>query len=164
MALHSATHSVNVAIYAAVIGHKLNFPLAEMSQLTFAALVHDLGTLLVPRSILLKKTDWTKEEKEIMSTHPRLGAEVLQSIGAAPAVIATAMQHHERMDGKGYPMGTLGRDINYYAKIVSIADAYDALTGKRPCRVAMSPSDALERLKSVKGKFDMTLIGVAAGG
>ena len=164
LSLHWATHSVNVAIYAAVIGHKLGFTLAEMSQLTYAAALHDLGTLLVPKSILLKKTDWTEEEKKEMAAHPRLGAELLQSIGAAPAAIATAMQHHERMDGKGYPSGIPGKEIHYYAKICAIADAYDALTGKRPCRPAMSPLDALNKLKSLEGKFDMKLLGVAAGG
>ena len=118
----------------------------------------------MPKSILLKKTDWTKEEKEVMSAHPRLGAEVLQSIGAAPAVIATAMQHHERMDGKGYPSGIPSKDIHTFARICAIADAYDTLTGNRPCRVVMNPTDALNRLKSVKGKFDARLLGVAAGG
>lgn len=152
------THSVNVAIYAAVISFKAGFTLEQMQEVAFAAFLHDIGKLLLPKGLLLKQTP-TPDEEKIIEGHTRLGAELLQSIGLPPSIVLTALQHHERMDGKGYPAGLQEADIHDYARICSIADAYEALTSNRPTRAALSPSEALAKMRSLEGKFDLRYLG-----
>jgi len=135
------THAVNCGIYAAVIGFKMGFSLDEMKQVTYAALVHDIGKLLIPKKILLKTGSLTVEEKDLLQGHTRQGAEMLQSMGSQPAAVLTALQHHERMDGQGYPSRLHGSQLHPFTRITAIVDAYDTLTSSRPTRPALSPAE-----------------------
>lgn len=156
-------HAVNCAVYSTVIASKLNFSWNDLKEVTYCALLHDLGELFHPKTLLYKRSDLTKEEREEMQLHPRRGAEVLQTMGCSPAVVLTALQHHERMDGKGYPQGIELKDVHINARIVAIADTYDALTSHKPYQAAISPQAAIEKMKTLAGKFDPNILGVVTG-
>lgn len=156
-------HAVNSAVYSTVIGTKMNYSWDDLKLLAYAALVHDIGNLFLPKTLLYKKSDLTQEEKDEMQTHTRRGAEVLQLMGSAPAVVLTALQHHERMDGKGYPQALEPIQIHNFARIVAVADTYDALTSNKPYQAAMPPREAIEKMKSLTGKFDPKIIGAVTG-
>lgn len=156
--LYSANHAVNSAIYATLIGMSLKYPLEEGKHLAYACLVHDVGNFYVPKSVLQKKGPLTSEEFAQMQTHATRGAELLQSVGAAQDVVQTAYQHHERVDGKGYPQGLTGKTIHPYAKICAIADVYDAITSTRPHQEGLSGQEAMRRMRSQEGLFDMDFL------
>jgi len=161
--VYFVNHAVNTAVYSAVIGTQMKLSVEELRVLTYAALVHDVGNLFLPKTLLYKKGDLTDEEKLIMQTHTRKGAELLQQFGSAPAVVLTAMQHHERMDGNGYPLEVEPEKIHMYARIVAIADTYDALTSNKPYKPALAPKEALQKMLTLKGKFDTSILKNVVG-
>jgi putative nucleotidyltransferase with HDIG domain len=156
-------HAVNTAIYVAIIAYKMKFTAEDMKLATYAALVHDIGELFIPKSIRYKKFEFTPEEKEQLNTHARLGAELLQSMGAPPAVVLTALQHHERNDGMGYPSRLRSEQIHPFAKLCAVADTYDSLTSNKPYREALSPAAAIEKMRSFQGQFDPQILGMVSG-
>ena len=156
--LYFVNHNVNVAIYCAAVAQKLSMSREDTKQLTFAALVHNVGNLFIPREILFKPTSLTRKEWELMVTHPPMGARLLQDLNAPKEVILTAMQHHERVDGLGYPENRPGVDIHLFAKITSIADVFDAMTSNSPYRAAMSAAEAVEKMSAMGGKFDPQIL------
>ncbi|AOR22264.1 HD-GYP domain-containing protein [Clostridium taeniosporum] len=147
-------HSVNVAVLSLVLGISLKLPKRKLVQLCSGALLHDIGKTFIDKDILLKPSKLNLEEFNIIKTHPEKGYNFLKNsydINTNSKLII--LQHHERVDGFGYPYGLNGNKINYMAKIVSIADVYDALTSDRPYKRAMCPSDALEYIMSNSGTF-----------
>ena len=140
-------HSVNVTLLSLIIGIELNLSKDQLFDLAVGAMLHDLGKTLIPIEILSKTGALQVEEFEIVKIHTTKGYDFLKNnieiSGMARMII---LQHHERIDGKGYPMGIKGSEISNLAKIVSIADVYDALTSDRPYRRAMSPNESLEYL------------------
>lgn len=138
-------HSVNVAVLSLVIGIQLQLDRKQLSDLCLGALVHDIGKALISDEILQKKDKLTEEEMDIVREHVTRGYDFLKgSLDiSAPSRIVT-LQHHEREDGNGYPEGRAGDEINALARIVAVADVYDALTSDRPYRKALSPNDAVE--------------------
>ncbi|MGN2370313.1 HD-GYP domain-containing protein [Clostridium cagae] len=147
-------HSVNVAVLSLVLGISLKLPKRKLIQLCSGALLHDIGKTFIDKDIILKPGKLTPEEFDIIKTHPEKGYYFLgdlYSINSNSKSII--LQHHERVDGLGYPYGLSGDKINYMAKIVSIADVYDALTSDRPYKRAMCPGDALEYIMSNSGTF-----------
>lgn len=148
-------HSVNVAVLSLVLGISLNFPKYKLIQLCTGALLHDIGKSFIDKDIILKPDKLTPDEFEKIKSHPYKGYEFLGNIynDASSNSKLIVLQHHERIDGLGYPLGLKGDKINYMAKIVSIADVYDALTSDRPYKRAMCPSDALEYIMSNSGTF-----------
>ncbi len=140
-------HSVNVTLLALIIGIELKFTKEQLFDLAVGAMLHDLGKTFVPIEILSKAGALKAEEFDIIKNHTTKGYEYLKDnldiSGIARMII---LQHHERIDGKGYPRGLKYDEINSFAKIVTIADVYDALTSDRPYRRAMSPNEALEYL------------------
>ncbi|WPC44555.1 HD-GYP domain-containing protein [Clostridium sp. JS66] len=138
-------HSVNVAVLSLVLGIQLQLQKKQLYDLCLGALIHDIGKALIPHDILYKKEKLTEEEKNTLKDHPIRGYDFLKgSLDiSAPARIVT-LQHHERDDGKGYPEGRKGDEVNILAQIVAVADVYDALTSDRPHRKALSPNDAVE--------------------
>lgn len=156
--LYYANHAVNGAIYGTLIAVSLKYPLIDVRRIAYACLVHDVGNYFIPRELLLKKGALTPEEFQVMRTHCVKGAELLQSLGAAPEVVQTAYQHHERNDGKGYPQGLPGKQIHPYAKICAIADVYDAITSNRPHQEGLSAQEAMHRMRSQEGLFDMDFL------
>lgn len=138
-------HSVNVAVLSLILGIQLQLNKDKLYDLCLGALIHDIGKALVPKEVLLKNDKLTEEEFEIVKEHTKKGYDFVKGSTdiSSPARII-ALQHHEREDGMGYPEGRSREEINELAKIVAVADVYDALTSDRTYRKALSPNDAVE--------------------
>jgi HD-GYP domain-containing protein (c-di-GMP phosphodiesterase class II) len=157
-------HSVNVAVLSLILGIHLNLNRYEMYDLCIGAMLHDIGKVLVPKEIVQKKGQLTPQEFEIIKEHTVRGYEYIKN---SPELSATAriivLQHHEKVNGLGYPENRKSSDIYKLSKIVAIADVYDALTSDRPYRLAMSPSEALEFIMANGGThFDYEMVRVFA--
>lgn len=152
-------HCVNVAVLSLILGIRLNLNKKELRDLCIGALIHDIGKILTPKSILLKEGGLTDSELVIMREHTTKGYEYAKNIPEISAMSrAITIQHHERYDGSGYPHKKKGKNIHKFGRIVAIADVYDALTSDRPYRRALSPSEALEYIMaggSTQFDFDM---------
>ncbi|WP_297420390.1 HD-GYP domain-containing protein [Clostridium sp.] len=159
---YTYAHCVNVAVISIILGISLNLSKKNLTYLCIGALIHDIGKSFIPREILQKPDKLTPEEFEIIKNHSRYGYNFLDSFFTFSSHIKLiVLQHHERYDGLGYPNGSNGNEISYLARIVSIADVYDALTSDRPYKRALCPSDALEYLMSKAGTlFDYDMINV----
>lgn len=152
-------HSVNVATLSVVLGVGIALPKEKLINLCIGALLHDIGKVFVGKEIIQKPAGLTDEEFNIIKLHPQMGYDYIKNI---PNIKTTCkmvvLQHHERMDGTGYPNSLVSEDINLLARIVSIADVYDALTSDRPYKRAMCPNDAFEFILSKAGTmFDFNL-------
>lgn len=138
-------HCVNVAIISLVIGIKLNLHKFDLIDLCIGAMLHDIGKVFIPEKILNKPGKLTSEEFDVMKQHTVKGYSYLrESNSLSITSMLVALQHHEKVSGQGYPYGKSGEEISKFAKIVAIADVYDALTSDRPYRKAISPNEALE--------------------
>lgn len=160
---YTFAHSVNVAILSAMLGMLCHYPKKELLLLTLGALLHDLGKINVPAAILTKTTGLSDEEFALIKRHPLDGAERIKEMEwklPSPAVLAAiASEHHEHIDGHGYPRGLRDEQIHRYAKIVAIADVYDALTSERPYKKAYTPNVAYNIMTNVnQGQFDRELL------
>ncbi len=149
-------HSLNVAILSGVLGKWLGVGGQDLKDLIFAGLLHDTGKTLVDIDILNKPDKLSKKEFEIMRYHPILGYELLrESLELPEAVRLGVLQHHERMDGSGYPLNLAGGQIHYFAKIIAIVDIYDAMTSDRVYQTKLDPFSVIETLASeMFGKID----------
>lgn len=138
-------HSVNVAVYAAAVATRMNFPEEQIQEITLAALCHDLGKLRIDPEIINKKErleDWEYEE---IKNHPRYSFDMLYDNPLVSSMVRQAVIcHHENENGSGYPFGKEGDEIPLYAKIIHAVDVYDALTSRRPYKDPYAPVDALE--------------------
>lgn len=139
-------HSVRVAGYAVAMAKQLGLSQAEHQQLYMAALLHDIGKIGVPDSVLLKPGPLSDEEFAVMTTHPDTGARILASVNTLAGILPGIRHHHERHDGKGYPDGLAGDGIPLPARIIALADAYDAMTTDRPYRQGLAPAMAQQEL------------------
>ena len=139
------SHSVNVCIYTTALAHHFGHEGKALTTLGMAAFLHDIGKARVPDSILEKPGSLDAEEWKSVRRHPELGIEVLGELAERllPEVRAAVLEHHERLDGSGYPRGLAGADVCWAARLVAITDVYDALTSERPYRAALSPAAAL---------------------
>ena len=148
-------HSNRVAAYAAEIGRRYGLSEEELEQLHYSALLHDIGKIGIPDNILNKTGKLTDEEFSTIKQHPAIGGEILKDFTLVPWISAGAQYHHERYDGKGYNQGLLGNDIPLYARIISVADAYDSMNSTRVYRPSMTPEVIYNELKKGKGtQFD----------
>lgn len=151
---YTLQHCINVAILSLTLGITLNLTKTELTDLCLGAMLHDIGKILIPSEILQKNGPLTDEEYTIVKNHPQLGYDYLKECSAIPGrARIIALHHHERFDGTGYPQSLNGKDINKLARIVSIADVYDALTSDRPYRSAMPPNAAIEYLMAGGNTF-----------
>ncbi|MGL4109542.1 HD-GYP domain-containing protein [Clostridium sp. LP20] len=155
-------HSVNVAVISIVLGISLKLPKQDLLDLCMGALLHDIGKVFVPGGIITKEGPLTPDEYELIKKHPQNGYEYLSNQYSIKSSSKVAiLQHHERVDGLGYPDGLEGSKINKLAKIVAIADVYDALTSDRCYRRALCASDALEYIMANAGSiFDFEMAAV----
>ncbi|MHB0913728.1 MAG: HD domain-containing phosphohydrolase [Armatimonadota bacterium] len=152
-------HSERVAMYALSIGEALGLSDDIMNELKVAALLHDLGKIGIPDSVLKKEGSLTREEREIVREHPSVGGNILKRAPQLDTIIPAVLFHHERWDGEGYPNGLSGDGIPLFARILAVADAFDAMTSDRPYRRAMSAESAAIELKANAGKqFDPKII------
>lgn len=138
-------HSLNVALLSNVIG-KIAFPQIskeDLDTLTLAGLLHDIGKMMISDDVLLKKDRLTIAEFNVIKTHVLHGNNILKNMNLDPRIAEVAMRHHERCDGSGYPGGYHGDQISPFAKIVAIADTYDAMTSDRVYRKAICPFDVI---------------------
>lgn len=153
-------HSVSVATFSLAIGISINLTIKDLKELFIGALLHDIGKLFIPSSILLKKGSLTTEEFEIMKSHPRKGYNylILKNLGISNKALRICLEHHERIDGTGYPNNLKRDEIGILSKIVSIADVYDALTSNRSYRAPLSAAEALDYIKlNINSTFDEIL-------
>lgn len=152
---------MRVADYAVLIAKELGFSDSELENLHKIGLLHDIGKIGVPDSILNKPSRLTEEEYIIMKTHVNIGAEILKDFTLVPHVVDGAKYHHERYDGKGYPNGLKGEEIPLNARIIGIADAFDAMTANRVYRTAQNMDYVIEELHRCKGtQFDPCLVEI----
>ena len=148
-------HSTRVAKYSKAIAEQSGKSPAECEAIYQIALLHDVGKIGMPESIINKAGKLTKEEYEVIKQHPILGAQILKSISEYPDLIIGARHHHERYDGRGYPDKLKGDDIPEIARIISVADAYDAMTSKRSYRDPIPQQSAREEIVRGAGtQFD----------
>lgn len=154
-------HSVRVAQYCLAIAKKLNWSKQDCLNIYYTALLHDIGKIGIPDTILNKPVKLTDEEYSLIRNHTIMGANILRPITMVPGVCDGAQYHHERYDGKGYPYGLAGDDIPYVARIIGIADAYDAITSNRIYEKGRGEEYAVNELKKGRGKqFDPYLTDV----
>jgi two-component system, response regulator RpfG len=157
----TGNHLMRMAKYSALIGQHLGLGAETVHVLEVAAPMHDIGKIGIPDSVLLKDGPLTSGETQVMRDHPRMGYDILKgspskylSMGAI-----IALGHHEKFDGSGYPNGLHGEDIPLVARIVAVADVFDALVSERPYKKAWALEDAIEFVKSQRSKhFDPTCI------
>jgi two-component system response regulator RpfG len=153
----TGNHIIRMAKYARLIAEELKLTAMECDEIEAASPMHDIGKIGIPDQILLKPGQHTPEEQKIMRRHPLLGHNILAGSPSRylqmGAVIA--LSHHEKFDGSGYPQGLAGEDIPLPARIVAVADVFDALTSNRPYKRAWSFQDALKFIQSESGRhFD----------
>jgi putative nucleotidyltransferase with HDIG domain len=156
------THSLNVTMYSLAIGTNLGLNKNQLDLLGLGALLHDVGKMIVPNRILDKPERLTDDEYELIKQHTTAGYEILREVPNIHAVVAIcALQHHERINGSGYPKGIFGNDMHLYSKIIAISDVFDAVTSNRVYRQAMLPHEGLELLYSGSDKlFDAKLVQI----
>ncbi|PLT30302.1 HD-GYP domain-containing protein [Peribacillus deserti] len=159
------THSLNVTLYSIAVGIRLKLAPNQLEVLALGAMLHDVGKVAVPKQILLKPGRLTEEEFVEIKKHSENGFHLLKGIHTVPLVVAhCAYQHHERLDGSGYPRGLLGNEIHYFGKILAVADVFDAVTSNRIYRGAMLPHEGLEVLYAGAGtQFDKTIVEAFRG-
>jgi putative nucleotidyltransferase with HDIG domain len=160
---YTFAHSVNVAILAAVIGVYCKYSKKDLLLLILGALLHDIGKIIIPTKILNKPGTLTDEEFYIIRQHPEVGRQKLSNLKISSASILgdIAAQHHEYMDGNGYPKHLAGEEICHFARIVAIADVYDALTSARSYKKSYKPHIAYKIMKSCSaGHFDTPLLDI----
>ncbi len=144
-------HSERVSRISVAIGKRMGMEADELETLRISALLHDVGKIAVDDAILKKPAALTEEEFEIMKTHPMKGYKIMSQIPAMKDFLPGMVMHHEMVNGKGYPKGLTGDQIPLQAKIVSVADTFDAMTIDRPYSKGMDLPSALERLRSFVG-------------
>ena len=144
-------HSERMVNYATQLGRSLDLPEQDLQELRIACLLHDVGKVAVPDEILLKPGSLNAEETEIVRQHPAIGESICAPLKSLRRILPVIRHHHERMDGSGYPDGLRGPEIPLMARILQIADIYDALITDRPYRVALSSEDALKILNREAG-------------
>ena len=143
-------HSTRVAQYSVMLAEKMGYTGDKLEQLQYAAMLHDIGKIGVPKEIINKPAKLTDDEYAVIKTHPTIGASILKEITEIPDIAIGARWHHERYDGKGYPDGLSGEEIPELARIIGVADAYDAMTSKRSYRDVLPQEVVIGELE--KGK------------
>ena len=152
---YTGGHVDRVASYATALGRQLNWSADELRSLEMGALLHDIGKIAVPDAILRKAGPLNEAEWAQMQQHPTLGANLVRGWAALQPALPAVLYHHERYDGGGYPTGLAGEDIPAVARIVSVADAFDAMLTDRPYRKGLAVNVAAEELNRCAGtQFD----------
>ncbi len=159
---YTYNHSVNVALYSLLIGKWIGLNEMEMKKVVKAGLLHDIGKTKIAPEIISKKGKLTKKEFETIKTHSEIGYEMSKAIPNIDEDVRQAiLSHHEREDGSGYPCGLKGNKINLYAKILAIADVYDALTSERVYKDKSTPFEAIEEFRKMGiHSFDIKILNI----
>jgi HD-GYP domain-containing protein (c-di-GMP phosphodiesterase class II) len=151
-------HGARVAALAEPLAYRLGWTERKVAGLRFGAPLHDIGKVAVRREVLLKVGPLTLEELAEIQVHPRTGAQLVLPVASARAALTYVLFHHEWWDGSGYPVGIGGRSIPVEARLLAVADAFDAMTSPRPYRHALSHERALREVERCAGtQFDPQL-------
>jgi len=156
---YTGGHTRRVLEFCLEIAGEMNLSPTEKETLRLAALLHDIGKIGIDDQVLRKITALTDEEFSLIRQHPGIGRDIIKHIRKLQDVIPGILMHHERVDGKGYPLGCAGEDIPLIARIIAVADAFDAMVSDRPYRKGLQLELALAELERVKGKqFDSVVV------
>jgi len=148
-------HGERVAALAEAVARRLGWSEEKLDELRYAALLHDIGKVSVSADILSKRAPLTPEERVEVQSHPVAGAKLLEGIRSAAAALPYVLHHHERWDGGGYPDGLKGKEIPIEARVLAVADAFDAMTSPRPYRRSFPIERALDEIDRCAGsQFD----------
>ena len=154
-------HSKRVSVICGAIASKMNFSKDDMNQIKTAGLVHDIGKIGIDEKILNKKGSLNDSEWREIQKHPEAGWRILKTTAEFSEMAEFVLHHHERYDGSGYPNGTKGEEIPIEARIITLADSYDAMTSKRTYKIAMEVEEAIKEIKENSGKqFDPKIVDV----
>jgi len=154
-------HSKRVAYYAVAIAEELGLPGQHKREIEIAAKLHDIGKAIIDPAILQKRTRLTESEWEILKAHPLISKHILETGNFPRKILSLVVNHHERIDGKGYPNRKSGKEIPIGARIISLADAYDAMTAGNTYRKAKSAKEAKHELIDNSGtQFDSRLVNI----
>lgn len=158
---YTENHTRRVADLAIALGKRKALDKEQLKHIEIGAMIHDIGKVSTPESILNKPSALTKEEFEIMKAHPEAGARIIRPISSLQKPSELVLSHHEKLDGSGYPNGLRGEEISIETRIITICDIFDALYTDRPYRKGMPIEKALEIIKSDAdhGKLDAELVG-----
>jgi putative nucleotidyltransferase with HDIG domain/excisionase family DNA binding protein len=158
---HLALHARNVSELSSELARKMSMNDSEVRLIEIAGLMHDIGHIGIERHVLLKSSPLTPDEYESVKNHTSIGEDVLRSIKELRDIADIVAQHHERMDGRGYPNGLDGEKIRKEARIISIAEAYDAMVSPRSYRKQISKDEAMRELLENKGsQFDTEIVEI----
>ena len=151
-------HSLRVTLYSMIIAKELNLSPEYMEEIEIAGLLHDIGKIAMPKSILCKNGKLTDEEFLVMKSHPVRGEKIVINIKKLQKISEWVKAHHEKWDGNGYPDGLKGEEIPLAGRIIALADTYDAMTSTRPYRTALSHETAVSEIRRCSGtQFDPNL-------
>jgi HD-GYP domain-containing protein (c-di-GMP phosphodiesterase class II) len=152
-------HSERVSRGSAMIAQAIGMPPSRVGAIRYAGMLHDVGKLGVPTAVLQKTGRLTDDEYAAIQLHPMRGLDIVRDIGFLDEALAGIMHHHERIDGKGYPMGLAGDEIPEFARVLAVADAFDAMTSNRAYRGARPVSAAIAELRKCAGEqFDPAFV------
>ena len=149
--LYTAGHQQRVANLSKAISKKLGMSEEESRNIYTAGLLHDVGKIVIPAEILAKPARLSKVEMELMKTHSVVGYEILKNISFEYPIAEIVLQHHERLDGSGYPYGLKGKEILFESQIIAVADVVEAISNHRPYRPALGIDYALKEIRSKRG-------------
>lgn len=150
---YTAGHQQRVSEIAVKIGKKLNFSIDRLEGLRLGASIHDIGKLAIPTELLVKPSRFNDIEYSLVKTHAKRGDEIFTNVHFPWCIKEIIMQHHERLDGTGYPSGLIGDEICLEARIVAVADVFDAISSHRPYRAALGVEYAIDELLHNKDRF-----------
>lgn len=157
-------HAKFVADYSYLVGKKLGFTDKALKELRIAAYIHDIGKISIPDSIFLKKTSLNPKEKEIVTKHPIHGYEIISKATNSEIILRSIKEHHERIDGNGFPDGLKADEISIYARIIAVVNSYHTMISDLPYNKAMSHKEAKEELINNKGtQFDSAIVDIFLG-
>ena len=156
---YTAGHSARVAFYSCAVAEEMELPAGDVACIRIGALLHDIGKIGVPDSILQKPEALTDQEYRLIQQHTVIGGKILEGVNGFAPYLSAVELHHENWDGTGYPLGLSGTDVPVEARIIHVADAYDAMTSDRPYRRAMKPGVAMGQLCEHAGtQFDPAVV------
>ncbi len=145
--------------YARMLAEKLEWEREQLEALEFGAILHDIGKIYIPETILQKEGKLTKEEMADIRKHPEVGAHMIKDIPYLAPSAPMVLHHHERWDGEGYPEGLSGEEIPVGARVLAVADAFDAMTSNRPYRSALPAEVAYQEILNCSGtQFDPQIV------
>jgi len=156
---YTSSHTRSIVDMSTEVGAAMGITGKALKRLEMGALFHDIGKIGIPSDILLKPGPLTDEEREVMKTHPELGAKILEPIDRLADVRPIVRACHEHFDGSGYPEGKVGEEIPIESRIILVCDAFDAMTTDRPYRKALPQEEAFRRLReSARRQFDPQVV------